>query len=308
MERLGKTACEHLVHFFTAWQEDGHLYVEMEFAANGTLRDLINNQNGKDERFPDGTVWCILHDVASGLHHIHSSGFVHLDIKPANLLIGANGIVKIGDFGNAVEIGEDRVGSEGDTRYLAAELLDTLYKEPSADVFSLGLTMYEVCLAPKYSGLPIEGETWHELRTDRAPPLRERSAVLTATIALAMRHDPSARILTSALLALPEVATADSSIDALLLNAKPNKPVSPYLTLLTLFCISYMHISNSMLTLVIFSFLVKPGCHQHQHCCCCRCQRYRCHDPYRRCWRPLTISPPSLLKDPLQKRFVRPNY
>lgn len=116
MERIGKVPCDFVLHFFTAWQEDGHLYVDLEFAANGTLRDLNQSLNLRGERCSDEAAWCILHDVTRGLKHIHSCGFVHLDIKPANILIAANGVLKIGDFGNAVPIGEDRDGSEGDTR------------------------------------------------------------------------------------------------------------------------------------------------------------------------------------------------
>ena len=225
MERIGKIPCPYVIHFFTAWQEDGHLYVDIEFAANGTLRDLLLNFNFKKERFTDGTVWCVLHDVASGLKHIHACGFVHLDIKPANILIGGDGVLKIGDFGNAVEIGEDRDGSEGDTRYMPAELLESSFKEPSADVFSLGLTAYELCLPPDHAGLPLEGEAWHDLREERAAPLQSRGAVLKDTITSSMRRNPSTRITTHAILELPEANLYKSSEDPALLTAKPNRPL-----------------------------------------------------------------------------------
>ena len=225
MERIGKTPCPYVIHFFTAWQEDGHLYVDIEFAANGTLRDLLLNFNFKKERFVDGTIWCVLHDVAAGLKHIHSCGYVHLDIKPANILIGEGGILKIGDFGNAVEIGEDRDGSEGDTRYMPAELLESSFKEPSADIFSLGLTAYELCLPPDHTGLPLEGEAWHDLREERAPPLQNREAVLVETILRSMRRNPAQRLTADMILELPETKMYKSTDDPVLLSAKPNRPL-----------------------------------------------------------------------------------
>jgi serine/threonine protein kinase len=51
-----------------------------------------------------------------GLKHIHQCGLVHLDIKPANLLIGLSGVIKIGDFGMACKIGTKEDGHEGDSR------------------------------------------------------------------------------------------------------------------------------------------------------------------------------------------------
>ena len=66
----------------------------------------------------DATIWHIVRDVAAGLRHIHDKGVVHLDIKPANLLISAEGTVKIADFGMAAMQGTTDDGREGDTRYI----------------------------------------------------------------------------------------------------------------------------------------------------------------------------------------------
>ena len=64
----------------------------------------------------ESTIWRVIHDVVVGLEHIHSSGIVHLDIKPANLLITERGCIQIGDFGMAAHIGSREDGHEGDTR------------------------------------------------------------------------------------------------------------------------------------------------------------------------------------------------
>ena len=120
------------------------------------MKDLLCDFFHRKDHIPEATVWKIAHDVANGLEHIHSCGLVHLDIKPANILIDNKGILKIGDFGMATTQGPGEDGEEGDQRYMAPELLASNDHRPSADIFSLALTLYETCLIPSASSLPSE--------------------------------------------------------------------------------------------------------------------------------------------------------
>jgi serine/threonine protein kinase len=249
--------CDNVVQFIRAWQEDGYFYVQIEFAENGTIKDMVNSiVNDARKQYQttmyvntpaisqqtiiapvtsvdietaviaDATIWCIVRDVAAGLRHIHERGVVHLDIKPANLLISAEGVVKIADFGMAAMKGTADDGHEGDTRsvllidyfatdyfseyiyflvlklilcrYMALELLNDVESDPSADIFSFGLTLYELCftnvmLAANHTSLPIDGPEWHTLRDGAAEPVRCRSPQLTGLIAASMSVTPSTR-------------------------------------------------------------------------------------------------------------------
>lgn len=134
MKLLGQqSACAYVVPFIRAWQEDSYFYVQMGYAERGTVKELLTHLAAPSRRglsnstisatveaggalVPDNTIWHVVHDVAAGLRHIHRCGMVHLDIKPANLLITEQGTIQIGDFGMAACIGSSDDGHEGDTR------------------------------------------------------------------------------------------------------------------------------------------------------------------------------------------------
>jgi hypothetical protein len=116
MKQAGQTYCPHIVHLIRAWQEEGFFYVQMDIAEKGSVRDLIVHMTDEGTPFPDDTIWRLMHDTLQGLKHIHSYDVIHLDIKPANLLISRNGRVLIGDFGLATHAKDDGDSNEGDAR------------------------------------------------------------------------------------------------------------------------------------------------------------------------------------------------
>src|SRR5258706_10203010 len=98
--------------------------------------------------FFDGKNWDALYDVilqiASGLHHIHHLGIVHLDLKPSNILVNDAGEAKIMDFGVAIQSHQvlDRQ-IRGTLQYMAPEMLRQDRVDSRADLYALGMTLYE---------------------------------------------------------------------------------------------------------------------------------------------------------------------
>ena len=62
---------------------------------------------------PEATIWTFIAHVAAGLHHMHSRGFIHLDVKPDNVLLASSGCLKLGDLGLATEFAASRRDSTG---------------------------------------------------------------------------------------------------------------------------------------------------------------------------------------------------
>lgn len=89
----------------------------MGLASKGSLKELHTHYSKTlRETIPDSLLWKITHDVSAGLQHMHRKGYLHMDIKPANLLINENNNILIGDFGMVVRIGERSEDREGDNR------------------------------------------------------------------------------------------------------------------------------------------------------------------------------------------------
>lgn len=164
--------CPHVVRYYSSWLEDGRLHIQTELC-ECSLRDRLvtrKSEQPSDPRFKEAEILEVLRHVATGLKVLHDLGFVHLDIKPDNILLsrGDRAVYKIADLGLAAAAmgsGCDDI-SEGDCRYLAKEVLrGQLSDLPKADVFSLGLVLYELGINPK--ALPCNGPHWQQLREGR---------------------------------------------------------------------------------------------------------------------------------------------
>jgi len=179
------------VRHFKSWEHDGSLCILMELCDRGTLEDYLRKWE-----VPEPTVWAFFADLALGVKHIHAKGFVHFDIKPANIFLASTGKLKIGDFGLAVKARRGAVTLErdGDPVYLAPEALDKQLGAPGfpADIFSLGVVLLEMAADVR---LPPNGVEWQRLRSGVIDCLEDidRSDELKFAIRSAMARKPATR-------------------------------------------------------------------------------------------------------------------
>ncbi len=135
----------NVVTIFDVVEEDDSLYLVMQYVQGRTLRELMV------ERRPEvGEALRIAGDVAAGLKAAHAIGVVHRDIKPANVMVLPDGSSKILDFGVAhlAEADYTTLTASGTVvgtlHYMAPEQLAGKPVDPRADIYSLGVVLYEM--------------------------------------------------------------------------------------------------------------------------------------------------------------------
>jgi eukaryotic-like serine/threonine-protein kinase len=146
----------HVVSVFDQGEDDGTLFLAMEYVPGRTLRDLVREQ----APLPPAQALALLEPVLSALAAAHDAGFVHRDVKPENVLITDDGRVKVADFGlvRAVTTATNTATSGvliGTVSYLAPELVTDGSADARSDVYSAGVLLYELLTGRK----PHQGET-----------------------------------------------------------------------------------------------------------------------------------------------------
>lgn len=154
----------YCVQYFMAWQESRELFIKLEYC-DMSLSHLANNNHD----IPEPMLWNVLFDIAQALHFLHERNFIHLDVKPDNIMM-KQGYFKLADFGLLVDLNTSAVVakstlSDGDCKYLALEVLEGKYT-PACDIFGLGISILELAADLV---LPEQGPLWQQLRHNILP-------------------------------------------------------------------------------------------------------------------------------------------
>ena len=133
----------NLIQSFATGEEDGICYMAMTYISGGSVVNRIR----REKQLPVDESLHIIQQAAEALHYVWvERGIIHRDIKPDNIMITGEGIVKITDLGmavNAAEWGED-ADISGSPSYMCPELFSGGKPDPRCDIYSLGVTLYQM--------------------------------------------------------------------------------------------------------------------------------------------------------------------
>ncbi len=134
----------HVARVFDLYEDDDAPWVVLEFVPGQSLKELVRERGP----LPLPEIAGILEQVADALGHLHDRGLVHLDVKPQNVILTPEGVVKLIDFGLAQQAGgpQETVGglTFGTAAYLAPEQACGEVVDATTDVYALGCVVYEL--------------------------------------------------------------------------------------------------------------------------------------------------------------------
>ena len=143
----------NVVNVYDVGEDNGIYYIVMELVQGITLKDYITRKGKLTVR--EATSIAI--QVSLGLEAAHRSNIVHRDVKPQNIIISTDGKVKLSDFGIARAASSNTISSNvmGSVHYSSPEQVRGGYSDAKSDIYSLGITMYEMVTGR----VPFDGDT-----------------------------------------------------------------------------------------------------------------------------------------------------
>jgi serine/threonine protein kinase len=202
-EREARTAASfthaNAVTVYDVGDDGQRPYIVMELVEGRTLADLLAEQG----QLPPNAAARITDEVLAALGAAHDRGLVHRDVKPGNVLITRDGLVKLADFGIAKAASDATAGLTatgqvmGTPKYLSPEQAAGRGATPRSDLYSTGVVLYEMLAGePPFTGdTPVVLALAHQQAP--VPPLSDRCPglphALLATVERALEKDPAAR-------------------------------------------------------------------------------------------------------------------
>lgn len=140
----GQLSHPNIVNIYDVGQQDDIYYIVMEYVEGKTLKEIIC----EEAPLPVEKAVDIAIMICDGIQHAHSKGIIHRDIKPHNILITREGMVKVADFGIAQAISKKTItfggNIVGSVHYISPEQAKGEPVSPATDIYSLGCVLYEM--------------------------------------------------------------------------------------------------------------------------------------------------------------------
>ena len=227
-QSAAKLSHPNIVNVYDFGREDHSYYIVMELVDGATLGDIM-----RDERvLPEPVAVDYAIQIASGLANAHRQGLLHRDVKPANILVTKDDVVKLTDFGIARAVSEHTLGVTqpgmvmGSVAYISPEQAQGHEIDERSDLYAVGVVLYQMLTG----SLPFTGDTPVAVALKHVsaepPPIDPAtsnvSPAVASIVARLLRKDPQERFASATELASalrearerPNVAQAAAFADA----------------------------------------------------------------------------------------------
>ena len=160
-EALSASSLNHpnIVEMYDVGEDDGEYYIVMEYVEGKTLKQLLKRRGS----LTITEVIDIMSQLTDGMAHAHDSYIIHRDIKPQNIMILENGLIKITDFGIAMALNSTQLTQTnsvmGSVHYLPPEQAAGKGCTIKSDIYSMGILMYELLTG----SVPFKGDNAVEI-------------------------------------------------------------------------------------------------------------------------------------------------
>ena len=172
----------NIVEVYDVGEEEGQHYIVMEYIDGRTLKQLIQKRGALT--VPE--VVDIMTQLTDGLSAAHEAYIIHRDIKPQNIMILDNGMVKITDFGIAMTLNATQLTQTnsvmGSVHYLPPEQASGRTATTKSDIYSAGILMYELLTG----SVPFKGDNAVEIALkqmkERIPSIRKQNPLIPQSV------------------------------------------------------------------------------------------------------------------------------
>ena len=171
-QTLGTMKHGHIVNVTDFGENQGRLYLVLEYVDGGSLDDWFTAHAKPGSGAPGAEVGRILEQILLGLAHAHEAGFIHRDLKPANILMEKTGEAKISDFGLARAVAEEQYRREGGTAspfqgdsvtttgsivgtidFMSPEARNMRESDARSDIYAIGVITYYLLTGRRPHGM-----------------------------------------------------------------------------------------------------------------------------------------------------------
>ena len=153
--------CQHpnIVRLYNVHENVDFIFLVTELLTGGTLRDFMKNHNNN---IPEETAKSMIKSIASAIDYMGKYGIVHRDVKPINIMLTEDNVIKIVDFGLASILGPSQLckGYAGTLDFCSPEVIIGLPYGQKSDVWSMGVVSWYII----YGCLPFDSPDDNELK------------------------------------------------------------------------------------------------------------------------------------------------